>query len=287
MIEYYLLEQFVAFAECGTLLGASEKIHISQPALSRSMKKIEDELGVPLFHRENSKISLNETGKVAAEYARRALDANREMVSQVLFFDKSLRTVNVGSCTIFPLNVIMPDLQERLLEKTISTETADDEKLIKGLKNRQYQLAILHENPDDKALFCQRFLTENLYISVDEKNPLAKRKSVSLEELKDLHILMDVNAGFWKDIAASKIPRENLLIQNSFDAFCEVVESSLLPLFNTDQYIARGYNPPGRKSVPVSDEAAHVTYWLCCLSSEQKNFRSVFNAVRGKFLSGK
>ena len=69
MIETYLLEQFAAFARCGTLLKASEELHITQPTLSRSMKKLEEELGVSIFHRENSKLSLNETGKVAAEYA--------------------------------------------------------------------------------------------------------------------------------------------------------------------------------------------------------------------------
>lgn len=76
MIETYLLEQFEAFARCGTLLKASEELHISQPSLSRSMKKLENELGVSLFHRENSKITLNETGKLAADYARRTLEAN-------------------------------------------------------------------------------------------------------------------------------------------------------------------------------------------------------------------
>ncbi|MBQ9060837.1 MAG: LysR family transcriptional regulator, partial [Firmicutes bacterium] len=68
MIETYLLEQFAAFARWGTLLKASEELHITQPTLSRSMKKLEEEIGVPLFHRTNSKLVLNETGQVAAEY---------------------------------------------------------------------------------------------------------------------------------------------------------------------------------------------------------------------------
>ena len=104
LIESYLLEQFEAVARCGTLLKASEELHISQPSLSRSMKKLEEELGVSLFKRENSKISLNETaGKLAADYARRALEANREMVERVWAFDRSQRTVTLTSKIFNPL----------------------------------------------------------------------------------------------------------------------------------------------------------------------------------------
>lgn len=286
MIEYYLLEQFVAFAECGTLLGASEKVHVSQPALSRSMRKIEDEFGVSLFNRENSKISLNETGKVAAEYARRALDSNRDMIERVVSFDRSLRSVSVGSCAPFPVNEIMPVLQEHLGGKTISVEINSDAHLVSGLKNHLYQIAILHENPDDKSLFCQRFLEEKLYISLPKENPLAKKKSATWDDLKNLRILMDGTSGFWKDIAQSHLPPENLLVQNSFDALDELVEASALPVFNSDQFLKKGYEPSGRVSVPVEGKDAHAVYYLAALNAEQQKFRSIFNAVRGTAISG-
>lgn len=287
MIENYLLEQFVAVAECGTLLGASEKLHISQPSLSRSMHKIEDEFGVSLFHRANSKIELNETGKVAAEYARRALDANEDMVSRVISFDRSLRTISVGACTPFPVNQIMPVLQERLPGKTITTEIVDDERLITGLKNHAYQIAILHQDPDDSDLFCQRFIQENLYISLPTEHPLAARQSVSFEDLRGIRILMDGTVGFWKGIVLSKLSESDLLIQNSFDALDELVEASSLPVFNSDQFLLQGYEPEGRKSIPISNPEAHVTYWLTSLSSEQKKYHSVFNAARGNLLKAK
>ena len=90
MIEIYLLEQLAAFAKCGTLSKAAEELLISQPALSRSMKKLEDELGVKLFVRENKKISLNETGKLAAALAQSQVNQNREMISRIIEFDRSL-----------------------------------------------------------------------------------------------------------------------------------------------------------------------------------------------------
>ena len=284
MIENYLLEQFVAFAKCGTLLKTSEELHISQPSLSRSMRKLESEFGIPLFYRENSKISLTETGKVAAEYAVRALDANREMVERVLSFERAQRTVFIGSCAPLPINDIMPTLQERLPGKTISAEIAGDDKLITGLKNRVFQLAILHLDPGDKALYCQRLMEEQLYISVADDHPLAKKENVSFEDLKGLRILMDGNVGFWMDICRDKLARADLLIQNNFDAFNELVQASRLPLFNSDQFLARGYEAPGRISIPITDPEARATYYLCCLASQQKAYRSLFNAVRGNAL---
>ena len=149
MIETYLLEQFAAFARCGTLLRASEELHITQPTLSRSMKKLEEELGVQIFHRENSKLSLNDTGKIAAEYAQKALQANQDLIDHVLAYDRSLRTISIGSCSPFPVKELMPSLQQYFTEKTILSELVDtDAHLLTGLKNRGYDLVILHSLPE-------------------------------------------------------------------------------------------------------------------------------------------
>ena len=282
MIETYLLEQFVAFAKHGTLLGAAEELHITQPTLSRSMKKLEEELGVSLFHRENSKLSLNETGKVAAEYAEKALSANQDLIDRVISFDRSLRTVSIGSCSPFPINELMPTLQDYLPGKTILTEMgSDDERLISSLKNHQYSMVILHSLPDDKSLYCQRYLDEQIYISIDSEHPIASQSSITFSELADLRILMSGNVGFWMDICRKHLDPSNLLVQNSMDALDELVDASRLPFFNSDRMIDLGYDAPGRKSVPISDEDAHATYWLVCLASDQKKYRSIFNVVRG------
>ena len=70
MIEIYLLEQFYAFYKYKTLSSAAEHLHLSQPSLSRSMRKLEDIFGVPLFERQKNRMQLNETGILAAKYAK-------------------------------------------------------------------------------------------------------------------------------------------------------------------------------------------------------------------------
>ena len=281
MIETYLLEQFAAFARCGTLLKASEELHITQPTLSRSMKKLESELGVSLFHRENSKLALNETGKVAAEYAVKALAANQDLIDHVLAYDRSLRTVSLGSSSPFPINELMPALQNHLPGKTILTELSDnDEKLLSGLRNRQYDLVILHSMPEDKTLFCQRYMDEQIYISIAESHPIATGDSVTFEQLRGIRILVSAHIGFWMDICRRHLSESDLLVQTSSDAMDELVDASTLPFFNSDRMIELGYYAPGRKSIPISDEDAHATYWVVCRAADQAKYRSIFNVVR-------
>ena len=113
MVEIFLLEQLVTFAKYGTLSRAAEELHITQPALSRSMKKLENEFGVSLFDREKSKIFLNDTGKTAVQYAEKVLEADLEMIERTIAFDRNMRTIVLGSCAALPINTLMPILQER------------------------------------------------------------------------------------------------------------------------------------------------------------------------------
>lgn len=88
MIDIHLFEQLVAFASRGTLSAAAEQLHISQPALSRAMQRLEDELGVRLFDRQKSRLSLNENGELAVTYARNLLLQESAMIEQIREFDQ-------------------------------------------------------------------------------------------------------------------------------------------------------------------------------------------------------
>ena len=83
MIEMYLLEQLDALAQCGTLVAASEQLHITQPSMSRAMKKLEEIVGVELFEHRGNRLILNDYGRLAAEYAHRILESQDELVVRV------------------------------------------------------------------------------------------------------------------------------------------------------------------------------------------------------------
>ena len=67
------LEHFMAVVEEGSFSRAAEKVFRTQPAISQSVKKLEEEVGMPLFARDIHDVALTEAGKVLVEYARRIL----------------------------------------------------------------------------------------------------------------------------------------------------------------------------------------------------------------------
>ena len=285
MIEIYLLEQLAAFAKCGTLSKAAEELLISQPALSRSMKKLEDELGVKLFVRENKKISLNETGKLAAALAQSQVNQNREMISRIIEFDRSLRSIHIGSCAPQPMAELMPIPQDYFGDMTISSELVYGGKLLKGLKTGVYHLAILREAIEDKELFVQRYLSESLHICVPEDHRLAACESVKFTDLKGERFLLYQHIGFWMSVCEEYMKDTTFLIQPDRDTFADLVANTGYPAFASDRILAEDYRMEGRVFVPIDEEKARYTFYIACRSEDRKKYAAFFNSVRSEVIS--
>ena len=72
MFELYQLQQLIIVAECGTLSGAAEQLHLSQPSLSRSMQRLENEIQVPLFINQGDIVKIDTRTGAYAERVSKA-----------------------------------------------------------------------------------------------------------------------------------------------------------------------------------------------------------------------
>jgi len=90
------LEHFLAVVEQGTFTRAAERVGRTQPAISQSIKKLEEEVGAPLFARDVHDLSLTDAGKVLVEYARKMVRARDDAMRDV----SALKTLKTGSLNI-------------------------------------------------------------------------------------------------------------------------------------------------------------------------------------------
>ena len=112
-VDLELYRVFYTVAKHNHMTKASEELHISQPAISQSIKKLEDQLGGTLFLRSNKGMSLTSEGKMFYEYVKGALElisnAENEFTS---FKDLSKGEIKIGCSTTLTKLILINSLKE-------------------------------------------------------------------------------------------------------------------------------------------------------------------------------
>lgn len=266
MLDLLELQQFVAFADCGTLSKAAEQLHISQPTLTRTMHHVEDAFGVPLFTRGKNRIACNETGLQAVAYARKLLEDADHAVQMVQAFDRSLHTIHVSSCAPAPLWSLLPALTARFPDKTISSRLEDMSTIIEQVVSGNCEIGILPYAFADKRLLVVPFLREQLSVCVPKSHPLAQENTLTFSQINGFNCLVRDQLGFWSNLCHEKMPASKFLVQTDNFALQELIRSSTLLCFTTnlagweEQEVLRD-----RVIIPLVDDEATAAYQLLCL----------------------
>lgn len=277
MLTYEEMQYFAEFYDSGTLSGVAEKFRISQSTITRAMKKAEESFGVPLFERTKNSIRLNENGILATRKTVYILKSIDEMISVVREYDRTNRTISIGSAAAVPLPELVQRITRAYPEKPISTELKKPQELLNGLEKNIYQLIILPFLPDKSALSCVKIGEEHLMFLLPENHKFAKRQSISLSDMNGENLLLFSDIGFWADIVKQKMPDSQFLVQNERYSFEELIANSVLPCFTSDLVLRENRYYAGRVSVPIDDEEVNVSYYLGVKKENRKDYPTLFN----------
>ncbi len=266
MLDLNELEQLTTFADAGTLTMAAEKLHISQPTITRTMQHLEEVFGVSLFVRGKNRITLNDTGIIAAEQAKQLLSAANNALKTVREFDKNLHTITVSSCAPAPLWYVLPALSLAYPDMTMAASIKSVPSIYQDLDSESCQLAILpHDTPYAHYINIP-FLKENLSVCVLPSHDLAGQSSVTFSELNGFNFLLKSEIGFWDEMCRFQMPASRFLVQTDQFEFEELVRESSLPCFTTNLAEDSSGLLADRIKIPVTDPQANVTYYLACHS---------------------
>lgn len=274
MFELVQLEQLLAIDKYETLSKASEKLLISQPALSRSMQRLEQELQVSLFTRQKNKICFNENGKLALEYAKRIVDSSIEMKERLQAFDKSQNAISIGSVAPAPMWKLAPKVSEIFDGITINSEIKPLNVLVEGLKENTYQIIITTGELNLSDIITKKYCSERLFISLPPAHPLAEHKELRLSDLNGQSLLILSKIGFWYDICKAKMPDSMFLVQTEMTALDVLNRTSALPSFASN-LTSDEYHNNNRILIPLTDPEVNVTFYL----HYNKSYKDKFNSI--------
>ncbi len=272
-MELNQLEQFVTIVKCGTLSKAAEELFISQPALSRSMQKFEQELGVELFSHGKNRIELNDNGKFALSLCEDILKAADNFSEQVRAFDRANRTIAMGSSAPAPLWEILPFLSSLYPDKRLTSEIAGEATLLKGLKAGAYQIIISTEKSEDPDITSVCVGKEALLLNVPPIHPLAKKKGgVHFADIEKYSMLLYAHTGVWENVLREQMPDAHIIIQENFESFAALRRESALLSFSTALSVAHYSDEYGKENVlrlPILDDAATLTFYCHILKKNK------------------
>lgn len=214
------LRYFYEAAKCGHITKAAENLHIAQPALTKSIKALENELNIKLFYKAGRGVKLSEYGEFLKEKIEPIIDELDVLpVAIKNFTDLNENTVSINVLAastittdiIIKFKKIYPNVMFKMIRK--ENETNADIEILTNAKNYDSFVSV-----KKRAL-----VEEKINVAVPIESPLAQKEKIELVELK--------NSEF---IALSGSRRFRPLC----DAYCEYAGFKPRVTFESDSLIA-------------------------------------------------
>lgn len=191
-----VLRHFVAVVQEEGISAAADVLRMSQPALSRQMKELEEELGVQLFVRGNRgrSISLTKEGRVFYRRARQIIELADRARAEVHMHDEVEGTVHITAAETSAMNHVgRAAAQTRMLYPRVNFDLHDDNgpNNVERLNNGLADFAVVVQ-PTDMTRFDHLALPgeDQLGVGMRADDPLAAAVGITNEQLKDMPLLV-------------------------------------------------------------------------------------------------
>lgn len=269
------MRQLDAIARCGTISAAADELHLSQPALSRSVRRLERELGQELFTRTHNSAQLNDAGQLAVDHARVLLRDERMMLDAFADLARRQRTLLVGTVAPAPVWRLTALTVERFPGTLLNPVTLPEDELERRLMNRSVDLACTLRPMILPTMRSTSMMSEDLYAFVPANHRLAGQATVSFDDLDGESFLVLTEVGFWMDMLRRNMPHAHIVEQTDRSVFEQLVATTELISFVTN-ITRESRTALGRVAIPIVDGDAHATFYLTTLIDAPQRVQDIY-----------
>lgn len=218
----YLLLTFVTVAEKKNFTRAAEMLHVTQSAVTLSIKSLEKQYNVTLFDRTNKYVRLTKAGELLYHYAKEIL-YKYDLVNSLIvdLTHSSSGPISIGSSYTFG-EYLLPKLVSKfnskypLIQPSISIRNS--KRIITQLLDGEIDLAIIEGSFEHSELVIQPFFQDEMVVILSTKHPLSSKNEVELRELYgETWIIREEGSGSRQTI--EQLFSENDFSPNNFRSF--------------------------------------------------------------------
>ncbi|MGH9970938.1 MAG: LysR substrate-binding domain-containing protein [Pyrinomonadaceae bacterium] len=180
------LEVLVAVAQEQSFSRAAQALHRTQPAVSQAIRRLETELGEPLFDRSSKDGTLTAAGRVLFEFAQQMLNLRhsaQSAIKELKDLHRGKLTISANEYTVMYLLPVIPVFRARHPHIKVEVKRSLASRIPSEILGRDVEMGVVSYKPSDSAIASVSLMTDELALIVALDHPLAKKEEVSVREL--------------------------------------------------------------------------------------------------------
>jgi DNA-binding transcriptional LysR family regulator len=193
-MELNQLDYFKAVAETENITKAAQRLRISQPSLSKTIARLEEDVGVSLFDRQPNTIRLNDCG-------RAFLKRVDNILLEIQDARKELNELSTGDSGQIRFAATVPEMLNSLIETYLTNHPkvrmhqiqATPELMLNMLQYREIDFALSNIPLIGQSIQWTPIITEKIGAIISKNNPLSDKKTLSFEDLKAEQFIVNSN----------------------------------------------------------------------------------------------
>jgi DNA-binding transcriptional LysR family regulator len=180
------LEVFLSVAQERSFSRAAESLHRTQPAVSQAVRRLEAELGEPLFDRSSKDGTLTAAGKVLFDFAQQMINLRQHAhiaIRELRDLHRGKLTLSANEYTVMGLLPLVPTFRARHPHIKIEVKRSLASRIPSEILGRDAEIGVVTFKPNDASINAIPVITDELALIVAPDHPLAGRGIVSVKEL--------------------------------------------------------------------------------------------------------
>ncbi len=192
-MELRQLRYFIGVAETLSFTKAGQRLHIAQPALSRQIRHLEEEIGVALFVRNRRKVELTDAGLIFLREARAVVEQAHHAVQVTHLAQQGAHgivRIGIASGLASKVSLVLSEHARRFPRVEVQCHDVLSTLQNEALRERKIDIGFLRPPVDESKLKSEPLFEEQFLVYLSKSDPLAKRASLRLKQVAHLPLLL-------------------------------------------------------------------------------------------------
>lgn len=259
-----------------TLKETADALFLSQSSLSKSIDRLEMDLGTKLFSKNGNRLVLNDKGKFVVNRAAEIIEKTDDIKKEILKEETPIDNFNVGVCSHMSRIQFTKLFYSTYSDSICSAHMEPCSDLLINLYNGKYDIIILPYKPNNHNLKSCLLVKDRYYVVLPKGHKFSNKKELKIEELDGETIVMHPCYGYFVDVIKDTLKKSIIAMYGDYFDFCDMYDYTKFPCFDSDSYISMFGTKTDKVIIPLTGVVASVCYYMVCLNENVEKYEGLF-----------